>query len=1091
MINQNVSGQKTKENFPIIGIGASAGGLEAFKKILSAIPKNSGMSYIIIQHLSPDHPIGLAEILSQYAPIPVHEIVHDINLHPDTVYVIPENNLVKAYDGILKLEQRSRNERRNSTIDIFFESLAEIYKSFAVGVVLSGAAFDGTIGLKKIKENGGVTIVQDPETALFKGMPQNAIDADAADYILAPEFIPAKLIQIHKSYKINHGYSEEDHVSASDEDVLGQIFNTVLLRTGSDFRHYKQPTMRRRIARRMVIVQKDNLLDYYNYLRNNKDEQELLFNDLLIHVTYFFRDQNVYDKIYENVFPELFKNIYNNTIRLWIAGCATGEEAYSMAILLHEYITERGLKEIKIQIFASDISEKSITKARKGIYSAQDIQNMPAQKLQNYFTKRDGLYYVNKIIREKCIFAVHDFIKDPPFAKIDLVSCRNVLIYLDQSLQHKALGLFHYSLNENGFIVLGKSESASSLPDLFKNVEKQEKIYVKKFDINTELKKIKIEVPFNVKGAEIPDKIKFAEADFRKTAFDILFLKYTPASVIINEHLDIVYFHGDTGPYLLPSPGKPNFNVLKMARGAISFELRSAISDIKNGHKSIIRENISIPNQTYLVSFEVITIPKHKNHLMILFYQKPIKETSFDEVSSSKNEGLRMIELEEELQDLRVEFKRVAENQQMAFEELQASNEELLSSSEELQALNEELETSTEELQSYNEELLCVNDELLDRQEQLIAMRNYSESIINTIREPLLIIDKDFIIKSANPAFYKYFQTNEKETEGHSFFEIGNCQWDIPEFKEQIFKMNLEHHSVEDLRVSTDCKDIGQKIMMVNGRKIINSQPPGLILLALEDITDLVKTNEMLTDKNLELENYNNQLETFTSVASNDLQDPLRKIHMFSKRILEKEKEISETGRHNLERILFATANMSQLITDLIEYTKINFQQKEFKKTDLNALLKKINSNLKSEIVLKGAIINIAPLPKLNVIPSQMKQLFKNLIKNSLAYSRPDIIPEINIESSQPDEAEILELGGNPAITYVKICFTDNGIGFQQEYENKIFVPFYRLHNNDQYTGSGLGLAVSQKIVLNHRGFIKASGRINKGTVICVYLPQN
>ena len=1081
----------TEQNFPIVGIGASAGGLDAHKKFLKAIPKDSRMAYVIVQHLSPDYPSNLTEILSQSTEIPVHEIINDINLAPNHIYIIPENNNLITEDGVLKLHTRTRGEKKNESIDIFFQSLAQVHKTFAIGIIFSGTAFDGTFGLKKIKELGGVTIAQDPDTAAFKGMPQSAIDADVIDYVLAPEKIPEQLLKITKSYAINHGYSEEEHIPKSEEEILHQILNLVFLRTGNDFSHYKQPTIRRRIARRMVIVRRETLQDYFNLIRNDKTEQDLLFNDFLIPVTYFFRDNKFFESLPDIAFPQLIQNTVNNNLRIWIAGCATGEEAYSIAISIHEYLVVKGNKDIKVQIFASDISEKCITKARTAIYSAQDVQHVSPARLQNYFTKRDGHYHINKVIRDMCIFAVHNFIKDPPFARIDLVSCRNVLIYFNPYLQNKVLGSFHYSLKEKGILFLGKSETTTNAQNLFDTVGKQEKIYTRKYAAGRYVPEAFKPTSLNARGkTELLEKKPSPETDFRKIASDILFLKYTPASVIVNEHLEIVHFHGDTSHFLLPSPGKPNFNVLKMAREGISFELRNAILKLKADNKSVFKENIIVKNQPYLVSFEVVAIPNDTDHIMILFYKNPLPELESDGSSKRKiSDQLRINELENELTQLREDIKRVTEEQQTAFEELQTTNEELLSSSEELQAMNEELETSTEELQSNNEELMCVNDELLDRQEQLISMRNYSESIFKAIREPLIIIDKDFFVKSANASFYKYFQTTEKETEGHSFFEIGDCHWDIPEFKEQIIKMIDDKSNIEDYKVDTICKNIGKKIMMVNARRILNTVPSGMILLAIEDITNVVAANEQLIIKNAQLQKYNEQLETFSTAASHDLQEPLRKIHMFCKRVLDNEKNMSESGQHNLERILFAATNMSRLIADLIEYSRISFIERDYKKTDLNVLLKKTISDIKETISEKNAHITILPFPQLNVIPSQIQKLFTNLILNSVTYTKQGIIPEIIIETKQPTPEEIIEIGGNKNSNYVKICVSDNGIGFNEQYSSKIFDPFYRLHNNDEYDGSGLGLTLVKKIIDNHNAFIKISSKVNHGTTVYIYLP--
>lgn len=1081
--------QYTVKKFPIVGIGASAGGLDAFNKVVSAILPDSGMAYIIVQHLSPDYPSSLTEILSEYSPIPVHEIINDINLLPNNIYVIPENNLLIVEEGSLRLKQRTRGERRNNTIDIFFESLADVYRTFAIGIILSGTGFDGTAGFKKIKELGGVTIVQDPETAAYKGMPQSPIDTDAADYILAPEKIPSQLMEIRNSYISNYGYTEEEHIPGNDEEIILQIINLIFSRTGNDFRHYKHPTIRRRIARRMVIAEKNNIEDYYNFLRNNKNEQDLLFNDFLIHVTYFFRDEDAFESLSTTVFPSLIKNITNNNLRIWVAGCSSGEEAYSIAICLHEYFLKTNYKDIKVQIFASDISEKCITKARSGIYSYQDVQKVSEERLQNYFTKSEGNYHINKVIRDMCIFAVHNFVKDPAFARIDLITCRNTLIYFDPYLQNKVLGTFHYSLKEKGLLFLGKSESVTHAPDLFESMKKHEKIYVRKFVPGRYTTQSYKTVPGNLQIKLHKAEMKTApEDDFRKITSEILLTKYTPASVIINKNLDIVHFHGDTSPFLSPSPGKPNFNILKMAREGIVFELQNAISKIKEEKENIWKEeNVKVKGQSYQISFEIFSLPNDDEHLMVLFYQMPLPDA--DNKLHDNSAQKRIDELERELTQLRENIKRITEEQQTAFEELQTSNEELLSSGEELQAMNEELETTTEELQSNNEELMCLNDELIDRQKQLISMRNYSELIVNTIREPLLVISKDFIIKSANPAFYDYFNTSDKITEGYSLFAIGNCQWDIPQFKEQLVKINAEF-SIENLKIDLVCPENNKKTIIVNASLIVNSTPEGLILLALEDITDLVATNELLTNKNTELQRQNEQLETFTSAASHDLQEPLRKIHMFCKRIFENEEGLSETAKHNLERVLFSVTNMSQLIADLINYSKITFVKKEYKKTDLNIVLKKTVADIKDSIVEKEAVITISPLPQLNVISYQIQQLFTNLILNAIKYTKENIIPQIKIETTQALTAEILEFEANKDRNYVKITLSDNGIGFDQEYATKIFDPFYRLHNKNQYHGSGLGLTLVKKIVANHEGFIKIFSKVDQGTTVHIYLPE-
>lgn len=891
MTTPNITNPKKKaQPFPVVGIGASAGGLEAFKKLLSAIPEDSGLAYVIVQHLTPDYSGSLTELLSNLTSVPVNEIVNDINLAPNHIYIIPENTLVIEENGILKLKQRNRGERRNNSIDIFFESLAQVHTTFAVGVLLSGTAFDGTFGLKKIKENGGVTIAQNPDTAPFKAMPKNAIDADIIDYILKPEDIPFQLQKIHQSYKSNDAYTDEDHI-LKNEDMLHQIINLILLRTGNDFRYYKQPTLRQSIARRMAATKKDTIEEYFNLLRNHETEQDHLFHDFVIPVTFFFRDSKSFESLSRVAFPLLIKNAKKNSLRIWVAGCTTGEEAYSLAISIHEYLVQTDNLQIKVQIFASDLSEKSISKARTAMYSHQDVQQIPVPLLQNYFTKTEGNYLINKVIRDMCIFAVHNFVQDPPFAKIDLISCRNVLTYFKPFLQNKVLSIFHNCLSENGMLFLGESETVLNNDRLFENIEKHEKIYIRSF----------------VPAQNIPEPFKDSEQ----------------------------YFSG-----------------------------------------------------------------------------------------------------------------------------------------------------------SDNEELICIKEELLDRQEQLLSVRKYADIIIKTIREPLVIIDEHFIFKNANPAFYTLFKTKETETEGQGFFEIGNGQWNIQDLKEQILKIKHENITIKDFKIVVNTADIGQKTLLLNARTIGNSVAGGTILLAFEDITDAERTHSQLQEKISQLEKHNDQLECFTLAASEDLQEPLRKMHMFCKRVFENEANLSETGKYNLERVLLSVNSMSQLIEDLIEYSKITFTDKEFKKTELNLILKKTLNDLKNDIKKKNAIISVDHLPLLNAIPNQIQRLFSKIIENSLIYARDGISPEVKIEIHQSTAEEINEVGGHPECHYVKIGITDNGTGFEKDYESRVFDPFYKIHRKGQCNGSGLGLTLAKKIVNNHNGFIKAQGRLNTGAAIFIYLPQ-
>lgn len=1060
-------------HFPVVGIAVASGAINVLKKILSEIPKDSGTAYLVAHTL--ELPENLSEIISLNTQIPVHEIINDINLEPNHIYIMPENNALTTLDGVLKLKRSIRNDKQNNNLDLFFESLAEVYKNAAVGLMLfSDSNFKNVQGFKKIKESGGITIIQSSGKEAFRVMPQQIRDTDIADYVMKTDNFPFEMLPIQKSYLTT--YNDEESIPQQEQELLVQIIDFISTNTKHDFRNYEQSIVRRHIAIRMAVSQKSTLESYFNFLKSNKIEQGILFNDFLITTTYFFRDQEYFKSLTEIVFPSLIKNSVDNNLRIWVAGCATGEEAYSLAICLHEYLLQNNLKDFKVQIFASDVSEKCIIKARSAIYSNLDVQKITEERLQNYFIKTNGQYHVKKVIRDMCIFAVHNFVNDPPFFRIDLISCRNVLKYFNPFLQNKALVSFYYSLKEKGMLFLGKSESANDTDDLFESIAKQEKIYIRKSILSTNISEPLL-LKQNAVSTEKPkvQDVKMQEIDFQKIVSDILFSQYAPASVVINEHLDIVHFHGDISPFLSPSTGKPSFNILKMIDKEVGVQLQDAIIRVKKEKKDLRKDNILVKNKPYVVSFKIIVLENDDRHLMIIFYKDLLR-------NKKKNRILQ----KDQKKDFINGFEHNSSFIKKDMPHIPADKVKDTNS----QAINEELENKIKELDSIKEELSCVSDELKVNQKELIKMLEYEQSIINTIHEPLIIIDKYFYVKTANPAFYKYFKTTENEIEGRSFFEIGNCQWNIPEFKDQISKVLDNNLTVENIKVETICDDIEKKVMLINACPIQNLNE-GAILLTLNDITELVNANELLMVKKMEIKKYNSQLEAFTSAASEVLHEPLRKIHMFSKRTFENEKNISELGQHDLERIQFLILSMSNLVDDVISYSKVNFLEKEYKKTDLNKLFKKIIKDLKETISEKSAVISVSNLPVLNVIPQQIQQLFTNLILNSIIFSKEDKIPEIKIESQSPSKEEIVQIGGQPQVNYVKIAVSDNGIGFEKDYETRIFEPFYRLNLDCQYKGSGLGLTLAKKIISNHRGFIKSISEKNLGTTILMYIPSS
>ncbi|MBC7889229.1 MAG: PAS domain-containing protein [Ferruginibacter sp.] len=1490
--------------FPVVGVGASAGGLEAFKLLVKAIPENSGTAYILVQHLDPFHESILADILQRLTNIPVLEITDNITVAPDHIYIIPSNKILVATDGVLKLDVRPPKPEKNMPVDIFFTSLAEVHQEHAIGVVLSGTGTDGTLGLKIIKEHGGITFAQQLESAHYDGMPLSAIQSDNVDFVLTPDQIPGKLLELGRS--LNIFLKPGNEVQHEKENTFKQIL--ILLKAGRpvDFTYYKQSAVRRCILRRMIINKIENLGDYSRFLEDHITEQEILYSDLFFPLTSFFRDSEIFDNLCETVFPDLVKNkSLAEPLRIWIAGCSTGEEAYSVAICISEFLANND-QSVKIQLFATDISEKAITKARSGNYMPAELENVSANRLHEFFDKTNGHYQVKKPIRDMCVFATHNFLKDPPFARMDLISCRNVLIYMDHYLQKKALATFHYALNNTAFLQLGKSETTDQSPELFTAVNNAGKLYFRNevprrfMPATTE----QTEKALN-RSVTRTAKKEVKKDDFQKITDEILLSGYTPAGVVVNQLFDIVQFRGSTGPYLEQRPGAPGINVIKLARDGLAFELRNLLYKVKALMKPLSKEDIPVENGERLVSIEVIPLlDTIEIHFLILFKNsegtRPVPNTTVDIKAGGLNKTpgyLHLQQLEKELSQVREDMRRITEEQEAANEELQSANEELLSGSEELQSVNEELETSKEEIQSTFEELIIVNRELYERNQQYNDERQYSQAIVKTIRQPLLVLTKELSVKSTNSAFYKTFKVTEPETEGKLLNQLGERQWDIPALTGKL-KNILNHQSFEDFEVSLTFPVIGEKTMSLNASQMFNeNSSEQLILLAIEDITEkkalakkeqefarillnerrvlhdffmqtpaflcilrgpqhifemanplymeltgnrnilgkpfsealpelkeqgfaelldkvyetgesftgkemqisidrgkgtlepvylnfnykaLINSNDevegilffaydvseqifarrqveanaallqnmymnapafictlsgpeliyelvnpayqqlfgrrvllgkpltetvpelkdqrykkmldkvyytgeifvnkefpcmlardensvpelryfnftyqpMYDDKenihgilvfgyevteeirgrklqaenaaeriavleaipqcgwtahenggfnyvnkffvdytgmtereiqlwdwikvvhndqadetlkkykqliqkrndfdleflmkrnlddsyrwhllralairdhqsgmiiswvgtitdihdqtlfaevlekqvaertkslkisNAELEHSNKNLEQFAYIASHDLQEPLRKIQIFSSMLNDHFADIPEKAKELINKINSSSERMTVLIKDVLNFSKLTMSEFTLEKTDLNEILNAVVSEFDLLISQKNVVIHTDKLPVIEAVPLQMKQLFYNLVSNSIKFSAPGRNPVITISCRALPPVEVKKHAQlHPELAYCELILEDNGIGFDQQFAEKIFLIFQRLHSRHLYAGTGIGLALCNNIVINHQGAIYAEAIENKGAAFHILLP--
>ncbi|HTO15646.1 MAG TPA: CheR family methyltransferase [Edaphocola sp.] len=1110
-----IQAQTSLQKFPIVGIGASAGGLEAFTRFIKIIPEVSGMAYVLIQHFDPSHESFLVEILQRISKIPVCEITEATQLAPDHIYIIPSNKILRATDEGFQLSPRVKNSI-NLCIDVFFTALAEVHKEFAIGVVLSGTGNDGTIGLKNIKDHGGISFVQDKISAEYYNMPQSAINAGVVDFVLTPEEILEQLLKINKVFQTIPVFKFTDEVSKEKEEIPNQIIGSLHQLRGVDFSFYKPSIFQRGIARRIAMRNKNNLDDYFKFLHNNVEEQDALFQDVLIPVTSFFRDPKTFENLSNIIFPTLFKDKpLGESFRVWIAGCSTGEEPFSMAICLHEFLGEK-FKETKIQIFASDISEKAIRKARAGIYNSVDLAHLSDNQIKKYFVRSNSHYEISKLIREMCIFAQHNFLKDPPFAKMDLVSCRNVLIYMVPLLQKEALSTFHYALKEKGFLLLGKSETIDNSSKLFSQFVKNDKIYLRKPSLKRSSQFVEVQ-----KKESLTAKIKTTtkqealHSDFRKSA-EAIMISNAPPSVVVDEDMDVVHIYGEIAPFLQQPQGKPTHNLLKMARKGLAFEMRSAIHKAKSSKNFVIKEDISFQSKEehYLITLTIIPLKHTDNPYFLIQFEKKISlEEKQGNNLSSKIEStlqIRNQKLEEELLQTRKDMRSITEEMEAANEELQNANEELQSSNEEMQSLNEELETSKEELQSTNQELIIINQELIEKQQQLSASRHYAESIVSTLREPLIVLDNKLRVKTANASFYKEFNAEEHEIEGRLFYEIQNRLWDNPVMKSLFEKFLPGKERLTDFEITLQFPLLGKRTMLMNARQIANKKTSEqLILLAIEDVTERKENEQKLKTFTERLENKvkertaelkvtieelkqsNQQLDQFANAASHDMQEPLRKVLTFINRLKkEHHDELSADSKTYINKIENASGRMQKLISDLLNYSRLLQHEKLFIPTNLNEIMKDVLSDFELLIEEKNATIKIADLPTIDAIPLQMNQLFLNIISNALKFSKENVSLIVTIKSRMLSEKEVEKFPKlNPHISCVEMIFKDNGIGFEQKYASKIFSIFQRLHDKETYNGTGIGLALCKRIVENHHGEIFAIARENKGASFHIILP--
>ena len=960
-----------RDIFPIVGIGASAGGFEAFNNVLAHLPEKTGMAFVFVQHLDPNHQSSLPELLTRATRIPITEVSDGAAVESNHIYVIPSNKEMTIREGTLRLSPRTLARGEHKPIDVFLRSLAEACGGRAVGVILSGTGSDGTAGCRAIKAAGGITIAQEGVTARYDRMPRSAVESGCVDFVLSPQGIAEELANIGAHPSIQRvATPSEDAGHKGLSEAVEKLFQIVRRAKGVDFLQYKQRTIQRRVQRRMILNRIEKLADYVKFAEENPNELDELYRDILIHTTGFFRDEKAFKALRKEIFPRLFeRHAQDGTpIRIWVPGCATGEEAYSMAIAITEYIwaeaSRRGdtSKLLPIQIFATDVSDEALERARAGVYPESALTNVAEETLQRFFMRLEGGYQVGKFIREICLFARQNIVRDPPFSRLDLIACRNVLIYLQPDLQRRVVSALHYGLNPRGYLMLGSSETIGVFGDHFDLVNRDTKIYQKRANAARLITYFTSVYSARKAGGEIiPRRVTGLAVE--KELDRLLASRFAPASMVVSADLEVMQLRGKAGAYLQLPSGRPTFNLSKLAPEGLLRELQAALDKALAQNATARREGVSvgwgrnlravdlevIPMQGEASKEKLFVVVFHEHAAAIARSKRLSKKAGRKELSATR-ENLR---LAREINQLRQHVNMLMEDHEQTAEEFRTANEEVLSANEELQSTNEELETAKEELQSNNQELITLNDELQARNMELLTAnsdlmnlfgntelpvvmvgsdlrirrftpasqrllnllpadigrrlgqihpnldagdleklaeeavrgaatyerevrdtsgvwylmrvrpyktwdqridgavvsfqdidnlkrtlqktRAYADALIESAREAILLLDEKLRVIVANRAFYGTFQAAPGDTEKQLIHELGNGQWNIPELRELLERVARGNLRLDDFEVRHDFPHLGERIMLLNARRIEPEEGQPFVFLSIED----------------------------------------------------------------------------------------------------------------------------------------------------------------------------------------------------------------------------------------------------------------
>lgn len=1067
----------------VVGLGASAGGLNAYTALLRALPADTGMAFVVVQHLAADHQSFLSALLMRVTQMPVIEVHDGPRVEPNTIYVIPPNRTLTMEDGHLGLKERAPG--LHFAVDIFFEMLADTHGSRAIGVILSGSGSDGMKGVQAIKAAGGITFAQDG-TAQHWSMPQSAVSTGCVDFVLAPDGIASELARLAAIPEVAFSSAPVE-----PRETLEAVLGALRQRFNIDFSEYKQSTLYRRIRRRMALRRMQSLADYRQALRDDPSEGEALCQDILINVTSFFRDPESFAALRNVAFPALVTNSDSeDPLRIWVVGCSSGEEAYSIAIALLEFMEERDIHR-PVRIFGTDINQQMIARARQAWYPKSSVESLSRARRERYFAAVEGGYCVHKAVRALCTFAPHNAVTDPPFSKMDLVSCRNLLIYFQGALQRKLLPLLHFALKPHGFLFLGASESISSYRDLFDPEDQHHKIYRARHSIRHPtdvLSRSFVSAPASISAQK--SLVPRAGAFDTQRIADLVALKtYVPPAVLVDDEGDILHFRGDVAPYLSQSDGRPSHSVFKVAREGLFAPLRSALNEAVERGASVRVKEAVVKNGEGLTTVSVhvvpVIFPAPRAPAYWVFFE-PSAEALAQQVvvqarrlESEHDISRQIAVLTDELTATREHLEATIESQAITNEDLQTANEEVQSANEELQSTNEELETSKEEIESSNEELVTVNDELRLRNEELDRANDDLNNLLGSVQMAIVMVWQDLRIRRFTPLAQTLFNILPADV-GRS---IADMQYvvEIDQFPLILTQVIKEAREVEKQVRSRDGR---YYLLRVRPYRTEDGMVDGAVVILI-DIDALAQTQESLRRRVAELAAVDRHRNEFLAILAHELRNPLAPLrnaaHILNRAAADT--AVVAKARDMIDR---QVRHMSRLVSDLLDAARAENRQIRLQcaSLDLRLAIEHVVETLRPVIEAKHQTLEMK-LPAAPVWVGadsiRLEQIFTNLVNNANKFTPTRGTIEIRLEV-----ADIA--GASVAITQV----IDSGVGLDPESIPGLFDLFTQADRSLAHAqgGLGIGLSLVRTLVELHGGQVSAhSEGCGRGSVFEVRLP--